>query len=125
VIQNKYQREFAHKLIDRGVDTIIGAHPHVVQGIEVYKEKPIFYSLGNFIFDQWWRDDVEDGYMVKMDIVDSDYVYELVPVISARAVIALATSTESGRILKNIARYSPSDLYTTILKKEIRVPAYK
>jgi poly-gamma-glutamate synthesis protein (capsule biosynthesis protein) len=46
------QTEVAHKLIDAGVDLIIGNHPHVVEPVEVYKGKHIFYSLGNFIFDQ-------------------------------------------------------------------------
>lgn len=46
------QREFAYNLIDNGVDVILGHHPHQFQGIEIYKGKPIFYSLGNFIFDQ-------------------------------------------------------------------------
>ena len=46
------QREFAHKLIDDGVDLILGHHPHQFQGIEIYKGKPVFYSMGNFLFDQ-------------------------------------------------------------------------
>lgn len=46
------QVEFAHKLIDDGVDIILGHHPHQFQGIEVYKGKPIIYSMGNFLFDQ-------------------------------------------------------------------------
>lgn len=40
----------ARKLIDGGVDLIMGHHPHVLQGIEIYKGKPILYSLGNFVF---------------------------------------------------------------------------
>lgn len=46
------QVEFAHKLLDEGADIILGHHPHQFQGIEIYKGKPILYSLGNFIFDQ-------------------------------------------------------------------------
>lgn len=46
------QRKTAHRLIDAGTDAIIGHHPHVIQKEEYYQEKPIFYSLGNFIFDQ-------------------------------------------------------------------------
>ncbi len=42
---------FAHDLIDAGVDVILGHHPHVLQPIERYNKKLIFYSLGNFIFD--------------------------------------------------------------------------
>ena len=45
-----YQVDFAHKYIDAGADAVIGMHPHVLQGIEFYKGKPIFYSLGNFMF---------------------------------------------------------------------------
>jgi len=43
-------REFAHELIDSGVDLIIGHHPHVIQAKETYKNKGIYYSLGNFYF---------------------------------------------------------------------------
>lgn len=46
------QKEIAYKIIDAGADAIIGSHPHVVQPLEIYSNKPIFYSLGNFIFDQ-------------------------------------------------------------------------
>jgi len=42
--------EFARKCIDEGVDVFIGHGPHILRGIEIYKGKPIFYSLGNFIF---------------------------------------------------------------------------
>lgn len=42
----------AHGLIDAGADMIFGHHPHVLQPVEMYKGKPIFYSLGNFVFDQ-------------------------------------------------------------------------
>lgn len=46
----KEETEFAHKLVDSGADVIEGHHPHVVQAIEMYKDRPIFYSLGNFFF---------------------------------------------------------------------------
>jgi len=41
---------FAHACIDAGADLFVGAGPHVLRGIELYKGRPIFYSLGNFIF---------------------------------------------------------------------------
>jgi len=44
-------RDRYRELIDAGADAIIGGHPHVPQGWELYKGKPIFYSLGNFYFD--------------------------------------------------------------------------
>ena len=49
-IPRKQEMELAHKLVDAGADVVMGHHPHVVQGIEMYKGSPIFYSLGNFAF---------------------------------------------------------------------------
>ncbi len=53
-ISNTRQRQLAHALIDMGVDVIVGHHPHVVEEMEIYKNHPIFYSLGNFVFDQYF-----------------------------------------------------------------------
>lgn len=46
-----YQREIGHAAIDAGASLVFGAHPHRISGIEIYKQAPIFYSLGNFAFD--------------------------------------------------------------------------
>ena len=46
------QRLEAHALIDAGADAVIGHHTHTLQSNELYKGKPIYYSIGNFIFDQ-------------------------------------------------------------------------
>lgn len=45
-----FLEEFAHRCIDAGADAIIGHGPHELNGIEIYNGKPIFYSLGNFLF---------------------------------------------------------------------------
>jgi poly-gamma-glutamate capsule biosynthesis protein CapA/YwtB (metallophosphatase superfamily) len=50
-----YQIELAHFAIDNGASAVIGSHPHVLQGIEVYKNAPIAYSLGNFVFGGNWN----------------------------------------------------------------------
>ncbi|MCQ2609406.1 MAG: CapA family protein [Lachnospiraceae bacterium] len=47
---SKMQREYAMKMVDAGCDLILGSHPHVFQNIEYYKNVPIIYSLGNFIY---------------------------------------------------------------------------
>ena len=47
------QKDLAHALIDSGADVIIGHGPHVIQELEIYKDSPIVYSVGNFIFDQY------------------------------------------------------------------------
>ncbi len=50
------QQNIGHKLIDSGADVVFGHHPHVVEPVEVYKNGVIFYSLGNFVFDQGFGD---------------------------------------------------------------------
>jgi poly-gamma-glutamate synthesis protein (capsule biosynthesis protein) len=54
-------RELAHEMVDAGAAIVIGSHPHIVQEHEVYHGKDIYYSLGNFIFDQYWNDAVSHG----------------------------------------------------------------
>jgi poly-gamma-glutamate synthesis protein (capsule biosynthesis protein) len=51
-VPQESQRELAYKIIDAGADGILGHHAHNLQGIEIYKYKPIIYSMSNFIFDQ-------------------------------------------------------------------------
>jgi poly-gamma-glutamate synthesis protein (capsule biosynthesis protein) len=46
-----YQREYAYAAIEAGADVILGHHAHILKAIEIYKGKPIFYSLCNFAFD--------------------------------------------------------------------------
>lgn len=55
------QQDKAHGMIDAGVDLIIGHHPHVVQESEIYKDKYIYYSLGNFVFDQYFSKEAQEG----------------------------------------------------------------
>jgi len=50
----------AHAFVDSGADLIIGHHPHVVQSFEVYNDKFIIYSLGNFVFDQYWSSETQE-----------------------------------------------------------------
>lgn len=61
---NQAQIDFAHTAIDAGADLVIGHHPHWIQTIEFYKDKPIFYSLGNLVFDQMWSQETKEGLTV-------------------------------------------------------------
>lgn len=62
---NSRQIQLAHSAIDAGADLIIGSHPHWVQTKEIYMGKPIFYSLGNFVFDQEWSKETKQGLVVR------------------------------------------------------------
>ncbi len=75
---NETQIEIAHRLVDSGADVIFGHHPHVVENMEVYKGKAIFYSLGNFVFDQS-TPDTTVGLGVGAEFGDSETTFELFP----------------------------------------------
>jgi len=55
------QIKFAHAAIDAGAALVIGHHPHVIQATETYRGGVIFYSLGNFVFDQYQRPETQHG----------------------------------------------------------------
>ena len=68
---NHSQIELSHECIDEGADRVIGSHPHVIQEIGSYKGKPIFYSLGNFVFDQS-NIATHSSLMLEMDMVGNE-----------------------------------------------------
>ena len=73
------QRVRAHQLIDAGADALIGHHTHTLQTIEEYKGKPIYYSIGNFIFDQRKPANTK-ACMVKLTITKESSHVETIPV---------------------------------------------
>ena len=80
-----WQRRHAHALIDAGADIIIGHHTHTLQSIERYKEKPIYYSIGNFIFDQTKPINTR-ACMVQIKIAPTSVEVETIPVEIRRCV---------------------------------------
>lgn len=76
-IASERQVHLARLMIDSGADAVIGGHPHVTQNIETYKGKPIFYSLGNFVFNGFTDDDSNTGWLVVLTI-DKDKISWLV-----------------------------------------------
>jgi poly-gamma-glutamate synthesis protein (capsule biosynthesis protein) len=79
-IANERQRKLAKIAIDSGADLVIGHHPHVIQDIEKYKGKFIFYSLGNFIFDQNFSKETMTGGGVEVYIKTQTNA-DLIPII--------------------------------------------
>ncbi len=65
---NSRQEKLAHQSIDAGADIIVGHHPHVMQRIEEYNGKLIYYSLGNFIFDQYFSPHTMQGMVATVSI---------------------------------------------------------
>jgi poly-gamma-glutamate synthesis protein (capsule biosynthesis protein) len=60
------QRALARAMIDAGADMIIGNHVHWAAAMEVYRGKPIWYGLGNFVFDQTWSEQTQQGLLLEL-----------------------------------------------------------
>lgn len=99
------QKELARKLIDDGADMILGHHPHQFQGIEVYKGKPIIYSMGNILFDQNDPENME-GFIIDMKYRGSELIeFTAIPVrIIDKTFVEIQTGTNAAALLERQAR---------------------
>jgi len=78
---NTHQRQLARQAVDAGAKIVLGHHPHVTQPVESYGSGLIFYSLGNFVFDQPWSTETKKGQMTKIIFEGKDIKsYELIPI---------------------------------------------
>jgi poly-gamma-glutamate synthesis protein (capsule biosynthesis protein) len=60
------QKRLARMIIDNGADMVIGNHAHWAAAMEIYKGKPIWYALGNFVFDQTWSEPTMEGITLEL-----------------------------------------------------------
>lgn len=97
----------SHAFIDAGADAVVGAHPHVIEPIEIYKGKAIFYSLGNFIFDQGNTGPTSEGLSVGITIKDSEVTYRLFPLRIYDTQASLMREKERVILLETLAKNSP------------------
>lgn len=101
---NEYQVNMSHEVIDAGADIVLGSHPHVPQGMEFYNGSMIFYSLGNFIFDQQ-NPATHSAYFVEIDLVNDTVECTVYP-ISIVGYLPQFMSAENGKLL--LESLSPS-----------------
>ena len=66
------QKQLARMIIDNGADMVIGNHAHWAAAMEVYKGKPIWYALGNFVFDQTWSEPTMEGITLELTFRGKD-----------------------------------------------------
>ncbi len=111
-LPNAAQIAFAHASIDAGADMVIGAHPHWIQQLETYKNKPIFYSLGNFIFDQNWSKETSQGLTLKISLEKNKSMQDATPI--------LGTPGEELQGSKTIARLTRIELIPVIIENNSR-----
>jgi poly-gamma-glutamate synthesis protein (capsule biosynthesis protein) len=111
------QRMLAHQFIDAGADLVIGSHPHVVETVEVYKNKAIFYSLGNFMFDQSFSFGTEHGLAVNVEWNGAQTQFTLVPTTLRHAEVSVADITDQAKILSALVdKNTPQDITSAIMK---------
>ena len=108
-IPNWIQRDLAVELLDAGADLVVGNHTHVVQAIQEIDGVPVFYGLGNFVFDQ----DLEDhqqGVILLVTFQGTELVsYELIPThVDEDGRVHIAGPEEAAAILERIESASQS-----------------
>lgn len=99
--RNRYR-----ELIDQGADAIIGSHPHVPQGVENYQGRPIFYSLGNFFFDNespkkplFW----DNGILAVLEIKNGTISFQSIPIVKKGSDLSIDHSKEINEHIKHIS----------------------
>jgi poly-gamma-glutamate synthesis protein (capsule biosynthesis protein) len=100
-----WQREFAHMAIDVGADLIIGHHPHVLQGIENYRDGVIAYSLGNLIFGGNSRHTYKTA-VLEVSLDQSGADYKLIPIQVRRWRASVLSDKEGQEILMRVRTLS-------------------
>ncbi len=97
------------KFIDMGADIVIGHHPHVVQNFEIYNGKLILYSLGNFIFDQYWSKDTQEMLGVGISISPENTKAYLLPLKSDKSRPRLMDENEYADFIERFSKYANYD----------------
>lgn len=99
----EYQTQLARQYIDAGADLIIGAHPHVLQGIDYYQDKPVCYSLGNFIFNQ----EIPRTAIVKVTVEkDKEPTIQFLAASASGAYTSISSSEEKASIYQYLEEIS-------------------
>ncbi len=101
-----WQIDLARFTIDQGADVVIGHHPHVLQGAEIYKGRPIVYSLGNFIFGGNSRTDYETAVLRVALNNNRKMKVEFLPVEVTQYQAKVISGEKGEDIVKRVARLS-------------------
>ena len=97
------QNETAKLYIDAGADVIIGSHAHVLQGIEFYKDKPIIYNLGDFIFNNETKD--TGIFQIKLND-EGNMTYYFIPAIQKEEYTSILKGNEKQRVINDLNSWS-------------------
>ena len=99
----EYQKHFAHLSINAGADLILGHHPHVLQGIEIYKNRLIIYSLGNFAFAQYGNKKTNDSIILKTYLTKKGLLFShVIPISVNNYQVAFQPRVLRGKVASSI-----------------------
>ncbi|MBI4779088.1 CapA family protein [Candidatus Falkowbacteria bacterium] len=104
IFHNTNQENLAKNLIAAGADLIIGSHPHVIQDAQVINGKLVFYSLGNFIFDQMFSIETQEGLILSGLISAEKIKIVLTPIISKKMKPEIMRGADKEKIIDRICR---------------------
>ncbi len=109
-IPNEYQTHYAPIAVEAGADVVVGNHTHVAQAIQEIDGIPVFYGLGNFVFDQTWDLAHQQGVILKLHFRGSRYQgYDLIPThVDGDGTVHIAGPDEAASILQRIQEASDS-----------------
>jgi poly-gamma-glutamate capsule biosynthesis protein CapA/YwtB (metallophosphatase superfamily) len=101
---NYYQLHFAELAVQAGADLVVGNHTHVVQAIQEIGGVQVFYGLGNFVFDQNWSEETQQGVILRVEFEGQHFIgYELIPTrVDGEGRVRLAEEAEALEILDRI-----------------------
>ena len=101
------QIEIAHAAVDSGASVVVGTHPHVLQGRETYKGAPIYYSVGNFVFDKQIPDGTDEALILQITLSKSQITaIDELPIVIEACQPYIPDSQKSEQIKADVARYS-------------------
>jgi poly-gamma-glutamate capsule biosynthesis protein CapA/YwtB (metallophosphatase superfamily) len=100
-----WQVKLGRFTIDQGADVVVGHHPHVLQGAEIYRGRPIAYSLGNFIFGGNSRTDYDTA-VLKVALKDKQMKVEFLPVEVKDYQPKIAQGSQGNQILQKLTQLS-------------------
>jgi poly-gamma-glutamate synthesis protein (capsule biosynthesis protein) len=111
------QQAFAHRVIDAGADAVIGHHPHVLQGVERYKQGVIVYSLGNFVFGGNSRESYDTA-LFEISLKRSGAAFDVIPVRVEKWRVRELAGPEGNRVRKVFEKLSSKFNSTIFTMKE-------
>jgi len=99
------QEKLAREWIDAGADLVVGSHPHVIQDAMIYKNVPIFFSLGNLVFDQTFSKETQEGLVLDGEIWDDSVKIGLYPTQSIKLKPNFLSGEDKSDFQKNFYKF--------------------